>query len=150
MKYVIWIRRHWNTSCGVIIELKDWLGTMGEDVPIQSPVEEFCLLGYNAVYSGENKPTFRRETSPPSSGSNSKPSKKPELYLLPASCLHVIISQTTWLFIVTAVRTSNSTQSIEWFLYSETTCGLPFMTSPLLLSNEGIVISTRCFLLMLD
>jgi hypothetical protein len=38
--------------------------------------EEYCLLGYTAVYSAESQPTFRRNMSPTSSGSN-KPSKKP-------------------------------------------------------------------------
>jgi hypothetical protein len=27
--------------------------------------DEFCLLGYNAVYSGESQPTYRRYISPP-------------------------------------------------------------------------------------
>jgi hypothetical protein len=36
--------------------------------------EEFCLLGYRHV---ESQLTFRRNISPPSSGSNSKPSKEP-------------------------------------------------------------------------
>jgi hypothetical protein len=34
--------------------------------------EELYLLGYNAVYSDESKPTFRRNMSPPSSGSRNK------------------------------------------------------------------------------
>jgi hypothetical protein len=37
----------------------------------------FCLLGYNAVQSIESQPTFRRNMSPPSSGSEKEPSKKP-------------------------------------------------------------------------
>jgi hypothetical protein len=40
-------------------------------------LEECYLLGYNAVYSVESQPMFRRNTSPPSSGSKNKPSKKP-------------------------------------------------------------------------
>jgi hypothetical protein len=32
------------------------------------PVEEFCLLGYNTVYSVKSQPKFRRSISPPSSG----------------------------------------------------------------------------------
>jgi hypothetical protein len=39
--------------------------------------EEYCLLGYNAVQSVESHPTFRRNISPPSSGSKNKLSKKP-------------------------------------------------------------------------
>jgi hypothetical protein len=39
--------------------------------------EEFCLLGYNAVYSVESQPTFQRNISPPFSRSKNKPSKKP-------------------------------------------------------------------------
>jgi hypothetical protein len=34
------------------------------------------LLGYNAVYSVEEEPTFRKNISPPSSGSKNKPSEK--------------------------------------------------------------------------
>jgi hypothetical protein len=41
-------------------------------------VEECYLLGYNAVKSAENKLTFRRSMSVPSSGSKNKPCKKPE------------------------------------------------------------------------
>jgi hypothetical protein len=39
--------------------------------------EGFCLLGYNAVYSVESQSMFRRNISPPSSGSKSKAIKKP-------------------------------------------------------------------------
>jgi hypothetical protein len=39
--------------------------------------EQFCLLGYNAVSSVGSQLTFRRNISTLSSGSNSKPSKKP-------------------------------------------------------------------------
>jgi hypothetical protein len=39
--------------------------------------EKYQLLGYKAVYSVENQQTFRRNISPPSSGSKNKPSKKP-------------------------------------------------------------------------
>jgi hypothetical protein len=39
--------------------------------------EEFCLLGYNAVQSGESQP--RRNILPPSSGLEIQPSKKPAL-----------------------------------------------------------------------
>jgi hypothetical protein len=35
--------------------------------------EEYYLLGYNALWSDENQPTFRRNISPPSSGSENKP-----------------------------------------------------------------------------
>jgi hypothetical protein len=38
--------------------------------------DEFYLLGYNAVYSIESQPTFRKNMSPPSSGSKNKQSKK--------------------------------------------------------------------------
>jgi hypothetical protein len=34
--------------------------------------EEYCLLGYNAMYSVESQLTFRRNISPPSSGSKNK------------------------------------------------------------------------------
>jgi hypothetical protein len=35
--------------------------------------EEFYLLGYNAVYTVEYQPTFRKNMSPPSSGSKNRP-----------------------------------------------------------------------------
>jgi hypothetical protein len=38
--------------------------------------EEFCFLGYNALWSVEIQPTFLRKMSPPSLGLNNKPSKK--------------------------------------------------------------------------
>jgi hypothetical protein len=38
--------------------------------------EEFCLLGYKSCSTVKIKPTSRRNTSPPSSGSKNKPSKK--------------------------------------------------------------------------
>jgi hypothetical protein len=40
-------------------------------------IEEFCFLGYVLVLSGESHPTFRRNMSPQSLGSKSKPSNKP-------------------------------------------------------------------------
>jgi hypothetical protein len=39
--------------------------------------EEYYLLGYNAVYSAESQPTFRRNISLPFSGLKNKPSKIP-------------------------------------------------------------------------
>jgi hypothetical protein len=38
----------------------------------------FYLLGYNAMYSTETQPTFRRNMSPQSSGSKNKPRKTSE------------------------------------------------------------------------
>jgi hypothetical protein len=64
----------------------------------QTTLEEFCLLGYNAAWSDERKPTFQRNIPPPPSGSKGMPIKKPHhearrklgfhfrLCLLPASC----------------------------------------------------------------
>jgi hypothetical protein len=44
--------------------------------------EELCLQGYNVIYSGESQLTFRRNMSPPSSGSEKQESNMS----LPASC----------------------------------------------------------------
>jgi hypothetical protein len=38
--------------------------------------EEYCLLGYDAVWQGRNLPSFRRNVLPPSSGSKSRTSKQ--------------------------------------------------------------------------
>jgi hypothetical protein len=39
-------------------------------------IVDFCLLGYNAVQSVGSQQTFRRDMSPPSSGTKKKPNKK--------------------------------------------------------------------------
>jgi hypothetical protein len=49
-----------------------------ETTTSKSGYAEFYLLGHNAMYSVESQPTFRRNLSPPSSGSKNKLSKKPE------------------------------------------------------------------------
>jgi hypothetical protein len=54
--------------------------------------EEFCLLGYNALQSGESQTTFLRNISPPYSRSKNRPSKKRELKEA-ISRQHGIISQ---------------------------------------------------------
>jgi hypothetical protein len=48
-------------------------------------LEEFYLLGYNAVWYVESKPTFWRNISPSSSGSKNKTSKKPDTRALLAT-----------------------------------------------------------------
>jgi hypothetical protein len=48
--------------------------------------DEFYLEGYNTAQSGQGQLMFRRKVLPPSLGPKSKPSKKLELCLLPASC----------------------------------------------------------------
>jgi hypothetical protein len=48
--------------------------------------EELYPLGCNAVYSDKSQPTISRNISPPPSGQNSKPSKKP-IFLLHAGFL---------------------------------------------------------------
>jgi hypothetical protein len=55
-----------------------WKSYIITDHPIPDKVipEELYLLRYNAVQSIESQPTFRRNISPPSSGSKNKPSKK--------------------------------------------------------------------------
>jgi hypothetical protein len=59
----------------------DYLGNLCNN----NSTEEYYLLRYNAVYSVEIKPTFRRYILPPSARSN-KPSKLPALWL--ATCFH--------------------------------------------------------------
>jgi hypothetical protein len=39
---------------------------------IMSIIEELCLLGYNALKSGESQVTFKKNISPPSSELKSK------------------------------------------------------------------------------
>jgi hypothetical protein len=39
-------------------------------------LQEFCLVGYNALYFVENQLTFRRNKSPPSLGLKTKPNKQ--------------------------------------------------------------------------
>jgi hypothetical protein len=59
-------------------------GMISED---RDHYEKHYLLGSNAVESVENQPTFRRDLSPPSSGSKNKLSSKPELCFQPAFTL---------------------------------------------------------------
>jgi hypothetical protein len=92
--------------------------------------EEYYLLGYNAVQSVESQPTFRRNISPPFSGSNKLAAclhagillglfypedwtDVPPKRRLTSNGLHGVISQTT-LFITTAVRISNPT---KWLIF---------------------------------
>jgi hypothetical protein len=65
------------------------------------------------VYSVESHPTFRRAMLLPSSGSEYKTRRHvPPKRRLTFNGLHGVISQKTELFITTAVRTSNPTQSL--------------------------------------
>jgi hypothetical protein len=50
------------------------------------------LLGYNAVYFGFSPPMFRRNISPPSSATWSKPSENPAISRLFADCLLLFIA----------------------------------------------------------
>jgi hypothetical protein len=59
--------------------------------------EEFYLLAHNAMYFVESQPTFRKNTSPPSSGLRSKPSKQPSKQSV--CCLLVCFYQTARLHI---------------------------------------------------
>jgi hypothetical protein len=84
-------------------------------------VEDFYLLGHNAMYSAENLPKFRRNTSPPFSASSDYRMLHVGFFLGESSTLnkeakcsserfvefqiHGIVSQKTGLFITTAVRT---------------------------------------------
>jgi hypothetical protein len=71
---------------------------------------EYLLLGYDAVKSVELYPTFRRNVSPPSSGSKNS---RVQLY-----GLHGVTSQKKILFKTTAVKTSNPTFTGCGFLSS--------------------------------
>jgi hypothetical protein len=73
--------------------------------------EEFCLLGYDGVWSIESQLTFWRDMPPPSSGLKNKLSCQLHagfmlgLFFGPED--GGIISQKRGLFITSAVRTSN-------------------------------------------
>jgi hypothetical protein len=75
-------------------------------------LEESYLLGYNAMYRTESQPTFRRNMSPPSSGSKNKPSKN----LL-----------ATFFMLVTFL-TSSSTLNMEATCSSKTLVGFRWTT----------------------
>jgi hypothetical protein len=63
------------TTFGMMFENKQGF-TLGTS-KMYFPIEEYYLLGYNAMYSVECQPVFRGNISPPSSGSKNRPSKKP-------------------------------------------------------------------------
>jgi hypothetical protein len=50
-----------------------------ENLKSYKTIEDYYILGYNAVQSVGSQPTFRKNISPPSPGSKYKPSKKPAL-----------------------------------------------------------------------
>jgi hypothetical protein len=52
-------------------------GCHQKKLPSNLYIEEFCLLRNNAVQTVESQPIFRRNMSPPFSGSKNTPSKKP-------------------------------------------------------------------------
>jgi hypothetical protein len=56
-------------------------------------IEGFCLLGYYAAYSVERQPTFRRNMSPPSSGSKNKLRNKHQT----ASRAYMFLRNVGWL-----------------------------------------------------
>jgi hypothetical protein len=78
-------RSHFVVQCNKFMKGADrWVNTLvithleeSCEVVRQVGVDEYYLLGYNAVQSVESQPTFRRNLLPPSSGSKNKPSKKP-------------------------------------------------------------------------
>jgi hypothetical protein len=74
--------------------------------------EDFYLRGYNTVQSVESQLTFRRNMSPPPSGSKSNQARTSVKQVASTVCfneLHGDIFQKIELFITTAVRTSNPT-----------------------------------------
>jgi hypothetical protein len=62
-----------------IINLVKILHFVGFNVLIAVVMKYCCLLECNAVYSAESHLTIRSNISPPSSGSDNKPSKIPAL-----------------------------------------------------------------------
>jgi hypothetical protein len=58
--------------CNADLSIRNCSSFIGDDE--RNTYGEYHLLGYNAV---ESQLTFRRNMSPPSSGSKNKPSKKP-------------------------------------------------------------------------
>jgi hypothetical protein len=58
-----WVQRRTRLNAVMSSRLKKWNNIV---------VEEFSLLGCNAVQSGKSQPMFRRDISPSSSGSKSK------------------------------------------------------------------------------
>jgi hypothetical protein len=60
----------WGGSTVTLSNFGIWVSHSGD-------CEVFCLLGYNDALSRESKQTFRRNISPPSSRSKSKPRKRP-------------------------------------------------------------------------
>jgi hypothetical protein len=79
---------------------------------------KFCLMGYNASYSVESQPTFRRNMSSHlqarniSLGRNQRESRwrhVPQKRPLAINGLHGVVFQKIEFFITTAVRTSNLT-----------------------------------------
>lgn len=61
----------WNLSAAVVGQYCDYF--QYEQLLCS---EDFCLLGYNALYYVESQPIFRRNVWPPSSGLKSKPRSK--------------------------------------------------------------------------
>jgi hypothetical protein len=105
------------------VELIDiaWTAPFDSVMEIDSPSEEFYLLGCDAVKSVESQPTFRWNISPLSSESKkNKPSKIPAWNKVTSrvDALHGVIFQETEHFISATVRTSNPTQFILLFEHS--------------------------------
>jgi hypothetical protein len=92
--------------------------------------EEYCLLGYNTVWSVENQPAFRRNILPPSSGSKNKVSKKPELCLPPA-------------FTLVSCSAYSSTLKMEAICSSETSVDFQ-RTTQRYIPEDGTLHNHRC------
>jgi hypothetical protein len=77
-------------------------------IEIVLPVEEYCRLGCDTLYSGRNLLTFRWKVPPPFSGLENKPSTQPGNSK--QCCVHnLYIMKLLWSIILCAIKSYNAT-----------------------------------------